>query len=335
MRKGPHFWLIEIMQGEFDRFKTDINLTEYAASVGYAIDRKASSRNSVVMRKGEKGGDKVVIARGYTGQWIYFSVRDDSDNGTIIDFVQKRTGESFGLLRQRLRPWIGEGSRPSVAPAAYVPALEPLTRDRQAVLAAFHRMSEEAAHPYLAGERCIPAYVLSGRRFAGTIYRDGYGNAVFPHRDRDGISGFEIKNHGFTGFAKGGEKGLWFSNTTPADRALVIAETAIDALSFAALFPDESTRYASIAGKMNDSQPALVAGAITKLPAGGVVIASMDNDADGHELALRIRAIFTDLQRGDLSFENQPPERSGADWNDVLKDTSVASAPFPAPPEAA
>ena len=33
------------------------------------------------------GGDKIVIAQDEDQHWIYFSVRDDSDNGSIIDFV--------------------------------------------------------------------------------------------------------------------------------------------------------------------------------------------------------------------------------------------------------
>jgi hypothetical protein len=45
--------------------------------------------------------------------------------------------------------------------------------------------------------------------FAGHIRIDVRGNAVFPHIDRDGVCGYEIKNRNFTGFAPGGEKGLW------------------------------------------------------------------------------------------------------------------------------
>ena len=71
---------------ELEDFKTEINLTEYAAGQGYVLDRRASSRNSAVMRRDD--GDKVMIARGQDRHWIYFSVRDDADNGTIIDFVQ-------------------------------------------------------------------------------------------------------------------------------------------------------------------------------------------------------------------------------------------------------
>jgi hypothetical protein len=64
---------------ELKRFKTEINLTEYAASEGYEIDEKESSRNSVVMR--HPSGDKVIVARGFDRHWIYFSVRNDRDNG--------------------------------------------------------------------------------------------------------------------------------------------------------------------------------------------------------------------------------------------------------------
>ena len=47
--------------GELDQFKTSINLSEFAAARGYALDRRASSVNSAVMRHPD--GDKIVIAR--------------------------------------------------------------------------------------------------------------------------------------------------------------------------------------------------------------------------------------------------------------------------------
>ena len=118
---------------ELEDFKTHINLTEYAASQGYVLDRKASSLNSVVMR--HQGGDKIVIARGQDRHWIYFSVRDDTDNGTIIDFVQQRKGVKLGGVRQELRPWIG-GAR-TVArphPDLFARELEPITKNRARVL---------------------------------------------------------------------------------------------------------------------------------------------------------------------------------------------------------
>ena len=67
---------------------------------------------------------------------------------------------------------------------------------------------------------------------------DSLGNTVFPHFDAAGLCGYEIKNCGFTGFAAGGQKGLWMSHTQPADRRLILTESAVDALSYAALLPD-------------------------------------------------------------------------------------------------
>jgi hypothetical protein len=51
--------------------------------------------------------------------------------------------------------------------------------------------------------------VLQSPRFAGRLKVDFRSNAIFPHADKDGPCGYEIKNKGFTGFARGGEKGLW------------------------------------------------------------------------------------------------------------------------------
>jgi LPS sulfotransferase NodH len=86
---------------ELERFKTTINLTEYAASQGYQLDKRSSSRSSVVMR--HPGGDKVVIARDEDQRWIYCLVRDDADKGSIIDFVQRRCHCTLGDVRRELR----------------------------------------------------------------------------------------------------------------------------------------------------------------------------------------------------------------------------------------
>lgn len=103
--------LIRHRNDELEQFKSRINLVEYAQTLGYQIDRKESSQNSKVLRHGN--GDKIVVATDQNGRGLYFSVRDDHDNGSIIDFVQKRTGASLGQTRKVLRPWIdGTGSPP-------------------------------------------------------------------------------------------------------------------------------------------------------------------------------------------------------------------------------
>src|SRR5258708_3061260 len=89
---------------ELDAFKGEIDLRQFAVSLGYAMDRRESWRGSTVLRR---GGDKIVVKRNGNGHYVFFSVRDDSDHGTIIDFLQRRGNLSLGAVRQILRPWIG------------------------------------------------------------------------------------------------------------------------------------------------------------------------------------------------------------------------------------
>ncbi|MCP4287361.1 MAG: DUF3991 domain-containing protein [Gammaproteobacteria bacterium] len=302
---------------ELEEFKTAINLTEYAAAQGFEMDRRKTSRNSVFMR--HPGGDKIIIARELDGHWVYCSVTDES-RGSIIDLVQDLQGGSLGDVRKELRPWIGKGgavSRPPVK--TYAPSVEPTSKDRQAVVREYEQMQPVNRLPYLEQVRGIPATVLSSPRFAGKISMDRHANAVFPHRDKDGVCGFELKNRNFTGFAKGGEKGLWFSVANKVDTRLVFAESGIDAISYAILYPEGAARYASTGGKMNPNQPALIQASIEKMPEGSAIIAAMDNDPDGRKLAGEIEQIVKATGRNDLVFRQHTPAEEGADWNNLLK----------------
>jgi hypothetical protein len=210
---------------ELEQFKSAIDLRIYAAGQGYQLDLKESWRGSAVMR--HPAGDKIIIKRNSNGHYVYFSVRDDSDNGTIVDFVQHRQQLSLGAVRKELRLWTG-GSPVSVR---WLPALPKTAKNRMRVEREYVKMREARSHPYLENERAIPASLLEVERFVGRVRMDERGNAVFPHFDREGLCGYEIKNTGFTGFSAGGTKGLWFSHVRADDNRLVFCESAIDALS--------------------------------------------------------------------------------------------------------
>jgi hypothetical protein len=321
-RKGG-FWMNEA--AELEAFKREIDVRQFATSLGYEIDKRDSWRGSTVMRR---GADKIVVKRNRNGHYVFFSVRDDKDNGTIIDFLQRRQKMSLGAVRKALRPWIG---KPAVTLPLF-PKLEPTGKDRIRVESEYRRMAPVLRHPYLEHERCLPATVLSCWRFAGRIRMDARGNVVFPHFDREGVCGYEIKNRGFTGFAAGGAKGLWFSHTRLDDRRLVLAECAIDALSYAALFPDaaDGTRYASLGGKPNSEQPSLIQVTIAKMPKGSEIVAAFDADDGGHNLVDVIRlvteTVATETGRTDLIFKVRLPAENGADWNQILQERSQRKA---------
>lgn len=295
---------------ELESFKTDINLVGFATSHGYELDVRASSRNSATMTNA--AGDKIIVGRALDGHWIYFSVRDDRDHGSIIDFVQHRGGGSLGEVRKRLRS-------PAISPTPnFAPeTLEPITPDAVKVRAAFAAMRPlEPCRQFLENVRGIPSEVLDSKRFDGRILSDGFSNAIFPHWNAEGLSGYEIKNNDFTGFAPGGQKGLWGSRTQPTDKTLVIAETAIDALSYAALFGLERTRFVSTAGQLNTEQPDLLKRAAAKMIGPNCeIILALDNDEAGRSMA---ESLSTALS-GILPCKMHAPEDLDSDWNDDLR----------------
>lgn len=309
--------VMENRTDELEHFKQRINLVEYAEAKGYEIDRHESSRASVVMRKAE---DKIIIATdSKDGHSVYFSVRNESDNGSIIDFVQRRQGLNLGQTRKELRPWIGESSQqPKRKQEEARPRKpEPSTADRQHVLRVWMQMQETSGkHPYLEKERKIKAKTLEDVRFKAVVRIDSRGNAIFPHYDRNGISGFEIKNKDFTGFSKGGQKAIWYSTNLQHAKKIVIVESAIDAMSHAQLSKDKETEtaYISTGGSMSEHQRELVQAALKKAAErGATIVIATDNDEQGKKLAKELKELAPQL----AIIEREEPTR-GKDWNEQL-----------------
>lgn len=296
---------------ELEKFKTDIDIRLYAASQGFQLSRKGSWAGSAVMK--HPNGDKIVIKRDSDSHWVYFSVKTDS-SGSIIDLVKHLHGCSVGAARKELRAFL---CLPSPALPPYPPLMK-VVKDRIRVERAYARMQIALRHPYLENERGIPREILASRRFAGRVRIDARGNACFPHFDADGLSGFEIKNHEFTGFSTGGTKAIWSSHIESGDNRIAFCESAIDALSLAALEPDERTRYASIGGRPSPAQRQLIRAAIAVMPESSIVAAAMDADAAGRELCEIIREAVRLAGRHDLRFEIREPQ-DFKDFNDQLR----------------
>jgi len=143
------------------------------------------------------------------------------------------------------------------------------------------------------GQRATASLSGAGAPFAGELafvakvcgtdqYRPPRQCCVSPFRRRRFVW-LRNQESRITGFAAGGKNGLWFSHTGPSDRRLVLAESAIDALSHAVLFPDaeDRTRYASLGGNPNAQQPGLVRSSIARLPDGAEIVAAFDADEAG------------------------------------------------------
>lgn len=195
---------------EGERFKA-LNLGEFATAYGYALDRRESSKSSLVMRHAD--GDKIVIATGEDRHAVFFSVKADA-SGSIFDFVMYREKCGFPQALHILRSHI-----PFPTVPAAIPKPRPIPHDRAALVAGWHRM-----RPYAGGyleARGLNAATIAA--FADRIRTDGRGNTVFRHDDLTGLSGWEIKNRGFTGYAKGAGRrcspAAWGCPAPPTRRA--------------------------------------------------------------------------------------------------------------------
>ena len=309
---------------ELEQFKTQIDLVQYAQNLGYQPDPKKSSTNCIVLK--HQDGDKILVGIDQSDRhYFYYSLTDNNDSGSIIDFVQKRQNLNLGQVRKELRPWLPNSHQTisklirkvnSKPPQQTTPKLTPTTKDRAKILAQFNSYQTITNHPYLQ-QRKINSDTLNNPRFKDTIYQDQnqHQNLIFPHQDRDGISGFEIRNTGFKGFSSGGEKALWCSKSGANDRRLVICESPIDCLSYHQLFPDNRTRYLATSGTLSNKQKTLIQSAFEKIhSAGGEIIIATDGDAAGKKIAQELNEIAPKTAQISLHVPKYQK-----DWNDALK----------------
>jgi hypothetical protein len=145
------------------------------------------------------------------------------------------------------------------------------------------------------------------------------GNALFVHTTEAGdLTGFEIKGQGFTGFATGGTKSAWQSAAWPADRALVVTESAIDALSYFQLHPDpaDRTRFLSTGGAPSTRQVEILERIFAQLASASRIVAAVDSDDAGVKLASRIEDLARRHEGITFQRHSSWPAK---DWNDVLR----------------
>lgn len=313
-------------QSELEAFK-QINLSLIAAAYGYDLDRRKSTKHSALM---QSGSDKIIIAQN-AQHYVYCSVYDPASSGTVIDFAQRviEPGCSLGRVRQLLRPFLNSGYVGEIRErraGRFAPQIKPSETDLIGVAARYASFVPIAqSHPYLCGERGVPAETLQSVRVRGRIVCcPRRGSVVFPHWGQAAgggdrcLVGYEIKGPGVNLFSKGGRKGLWMSAGLPGDRVLAFAESGLDAVSYLAVRGNEPVRVASLSGRMNPQQPELVLSAIRRMEEGARIVAAFDNDEAGDILTEELAQLVERSGRTDLAFLDDRPAERGADWNQVL-----------------
>ena len=291
----------------FSTFKRDINLPAFVATYGYAVDRKKTTKTSIAMKS---SNDKIIISK-KGGLWVYFSVFDDLDSGTIVDFVANRTTKSLSEIGSLLTDWSGLGAAP--LPAYTV---EEKKYDVTRVRAVFAKCQPVRHHKYLES-RGLGAELLGAQRFTGRIFIDQYGNAAFPYFSKRTVCGLELKNAKRSLLVKGSQKTFWRSNTKTSDTTIAITESVIDALSYQQLFKPADCFYLATGGEVSARQCQLLVKMLETSATITKVIVAMDNDEGGDRIARRIyEAIDRSLYNGRIV--RRRPRKKKTDWNDLL-----------------
>lgn len=298
---------------ELQRFKTDIDLISYCAGCGFEIDLSESSRTSTIMRRGpQKTGEKIGVAIDTDGHWVYSDLRNGK-GGSIIDFVQHTQNLNLGQVRKELRSAAGIINEIPVAERPKKP--ERSTANRQTVFHAYIKTRPlNGRHDYLQNERGIDADILRDLRFDKMIKVDDRGNAIFPHFDEKGLSGYEIRGHGYKGFSKNGEKSIWCSANVRTAKEVIFVEGAINALSHAQLNRNPDAAYVSIGGQMSDSQKEIVAYAMSRAhERGAALVLATDADDAGEKHAQALRSLAPEA----ATLYRESPQ-ADSDWNEQL-----------------
>jgi hypothetical protein len=223
----------------------------------------------------------------------------DWGGGGAIDLVMHLRQVGFGQALQWLEQRFG-------ASTSFPPAAAPQTRSLALPPPAAHNWPR--VRHYLVEERKLPATLLEPLVLSGALYADGRANAVFLLLDTAVIPvGAELRGtilSGWHGMAPGSRKDRgFFSVAAPTSGAIVLCESAIDALSCHALYPDYFCL--STAGARPDPAwlPALIAEGVP-------VYCGFDADPTGDVMAQRMHERHPAIRR---------LRPSAKDWNDLLR----------------
>ena len=298
---------------ELDRLKAH-PFPAYAESFGY--QRVAGETGNSYTLKNDDG-DKLV-AKQDGDHWVYFSVKDRADNGSVLDFVQRRIGGSLGHVRKLLRDMAGQTGtwRDISLPTArsldrddtHKPAIDPYRK----TAAVWNAATWNPAPDYLLS-RDLSAAVLSDPMFTDCWRVDRHGNVLFPHHDQGGMCGYERRGPDCKSFGKDVKRGVWRSANLWHDLTteIVICEAPIDCLSHYQL-TGGSLAYIATGGSLGSRQLELLRLLFKRVirSEGVWVTVGTDNDPAGDAMYDQIAAI--------APMKVYRSAAVGKDWNDDL-----------------
>jgi len=294
---------------ELNRFKTNINLAEFATAFGYYKDKEKSSINAPVMR--HENGDKVVIGKDKAdGHYIYFNPNNDSDNGSIIDFVKNRTGETLGHIRKRLRAW-----QHNPQPQENIP-VKASTKNALRIASIWDRIKES--------DHCLAQYwgldAQQNTRLAklpNVKYSEKDRAFYFALSNTEGICGIERRTADEKHIIGGSEKGVFVTGKLREAPRIFVFESPVDMISHRAMGLHNVADYTVCTmGSVGESTAKSLEMIFSNNKDAEIVIA-VDNDKGGSEITQKLAEIIAKVDGNADRAKRERPK--GKDWNEDIK----------------
>ncbi len=294
------------MDAELEHFKQNIDIADVAESNGWTLHERSTEKWPAY----KKDGATILIWKDSSdGHYLY---KKDEKTGSIIDFCQNEMSLSLGRIRQYLRTYTPSPSQPAA---------------QNQKTSSFH--SAQSVTDMSEEWKAMPAYSGSYLRNRGIkaetvelfdVRQDSMSNACFKHYNlkNSEVIGWEVKNAAYTGFNRGGSRGLGVQvvgNSRDLPTIIIVTETAIDSMSYYQLHkkPKDNQKfvYISTGGALTLVQQETLVKLMQQYPSAQLILAQ-DADEAGEKMAQRL-AIHAPRQ----PVRDIPPE--GKDWNDYLQ----------------
>ena len=243
----------------------------------------------------------------------FFDHRAGKGGGGAIDLVMHVTGRDFQSAVELLASMDGghDAPVPKARPEKAIPgALDPFQPPPADV------RHLPAVMNYLTEVRGLPLALVQEVVDRGRLFADRRRNAVFLCTNGSEVTGAEVRGTGsaaFKGMARGAHRGVgaFMLRCEAPAAAIVVVESAIDALSYRALYPEEHAYIVSAAGVLTEWP--LIEDLANWLNRPEIVVA-YDNDAPGNRAA---EALMASLQAQYFEVRRRAPILK--DWNDQIR----------------
>lgn len=300
-------------RAELDAMRSGVSAAAFLEQEGFRLDRAESSRRH---QKYRRDSEVIIVTHEGRGWWDAHG----SAKGDVFQLVQHlHPGMTLGHVRQQLRPLIGVS--PSAEPIAPARPERPDVPIPTQWEARPELRGGSLVWEYLARERALPHEVLRAAAVRDELREGIRGTAWFAHRDADSrLVGADLRGPQYRGFVPGSDKALFQLRTDPvAITRMVVAESPIDAMSFAAMDRHRSgTLYTATSGGMGPGTVEALNGLLGRLAASrdARLVVATDNDKAGHAYASQIAALG-ELQG--MTPGRVVPQGGLKDWNELLQ----------------